>query len=108
MKVFVYLILTATCLPFFLVGAFETYSVARELQTNARAVGTVTGNAYLIMNSDGVISGAYQPIVEFTNLSGAKTDFTDPIGSLPADYEPGATVEVVFEPDKPRNARIYS
>jgi hypothetical protein len=108
MKVFVYLILSVTCLPFFAVGAFETYSTARELQSNARVVGTVTGNVYSTTNNDGVVSGAYHPAVEFTDLSGAKARFTDRIGSLPADYELGMSVEVIFEPDKPQNARIYS
>lgn len=108
MKIFVYLILAAVCLPFFAVGAFEMYSAARELQSNACAVGTVTGNVYSLTNNDGVVSGTYQPTVEFINLSGAKTIFTDRIASLPADYEPGAAVEVVFDSDKPENARVYS
>jgi hypothetical protein len=108
MKLFVYLILSLICLPFFAVGTFEMYSAVRELESNARTIGTVTGNVYSTTNFDGTISGAYHPTVEFTNLSGSKTSFTDAVGSFPADYESGAQIEVYFEPNKPHNARIYS
>ena len=108
MKLFVFVILVCICLPFVGAGLHEVYKARRELDSFGRAVGRVTGNTYSQTNIDGNVSGAYHPVVEFTDKNGDKKRFTDGIGSLPPDYEAGAEVEVVFDPEMPDKARIYS
>ena len=108
MKLFISVILAFTCLPFLGVGLYEVYESKRELDASLRSVGRVTGNSYSQINIDGNLSGAYHPVVEFTDARGDKIRFTDGIGSLPADYEIGAAVEVVYNQETPDKARIYS
>ena len=108
MKIFVWIILALTCLPFLGIGLYETFENVSELRGFGRAAGTVVGNTYSQTNIDGNLAGAYQPVVEFIAPGGEKIRFTDGVGSLPADYEIGAPVEVLFNPEKPQDARLYS
>ncbi|HEY8560442.1 MAG TPA: DUF3592 domain-containing protein [Pyrinomonadaceae bacterium] len=108
MKTFIFIVLSVCCLPFAGVGLYEIYEIEREAASSAHAVGTVSGNSYQQTNIDGNVSGAYHPVVEFTGANGEKIRFTDGVGSLPQDYEPGAAVEVVYSRQQPEKARIYS
>ena len=108
MKLFVSIILACMCLPFLGVGLYEVYESKRELDSFQHTVGRVTGNTYSQTNIDGNVSGAYHPEVEFADANGKKIRFTDGIGSLPPDYETGAEVEVIFNPEAPEKARLYS
>ena len=108
MKKIVSIFLAFTCLPFVCVGLYEGFQNKRELDAYAHTTGIVTGNAYSLTNTDGNVSGAYHPVVEFTDIRGNKLKFTDGIGSLPPDYETGSQVEVVFDAENSQNARIHS
>jgi len=67
----------------------------------------VVDNAYIVTNDNGTESGAYYPVVEFT-VAEDRVRFQDGVGSLPPDYEEGEAVEVLYERDNPREARIRS
>lgn len=108
MKTFFGAIILLICLPFLAVGIYESGEAYAQLQTFSRAVGIVRGNSYLTTTSDVVVSGAYHPNIEFIDQTGEKNSFTDGIGSLPADYETGESVEVIYDSQNPLNARIYS
>ncbi len=54
------------------------------------------------------IETTYKPVVEFTTAAGQQITFTDPVGTSPPAYKPGDTVDVVYAPDQPQGAKIYS
>lgn len=96
------------CLTFFLVGLYEAYEGYRDLRSHSNTIGIVTENSYQVTTQDGYPSGSHHPVVEFQDADGNKRVFTDGIGSLPPDYEPGTKIEVVYDPAATEKARIYS
>lgn len=95
--------------PFLGIGLYEAYQNWQKINAYTQTSGTVVGNSYATTNDGGNISGAYYPVVEFKPEGTAETvRFTDGIGSLPPDYEPGAKVRVIYRPDNPKEARLYS
>ncbi len=54
------------------------------------------------------IDTTFKPVVEFTTSAGKQVAFTDSVGESPAAYKPGDTVDVVYAPDNPEGAKIYS
>jgi hypothetical protein len=50
----------------------------------------------------------YHPGVQFVPADGPAVVFTDTVGGNPAGYKPGDTVDVVYPPGNPSDARIYS
>jgi hypothetical protein len=54
------------------------------------------------------IGTTYQPVVKFTTAAGQQITFTDSVGSSPPSHKPGDTVDVVYAPDHPDGAKIYS
>lgn len=96
------------CLPFFGVGLYEAYRSRQQLSGFRRAEGRVVDNSYATINDNGTITGAYHPVVEFRPAGGSPVRFTDGIGSLPPDYEVGAQVPVIYNPENHREARIYT
>jgi hypothetical protein len=101
------LILAIAGFPFTAVGLYELYAAREDVRGLAPARGRVIGNAYLMVTNEGQTSGAYHPIVAFED-GGERRSFTDGVGSLPPDYEVGAEVEVLYDPDDPKAARIDS
>lgn len=103
------LIISAICgLPFVGVGLHEVYQSSREIENFAHASGTVVGNSYATVMNDGNVSGVYLPIIEFVLPDKGKIRFTDKVGSLPPDYEVGASVEIIYNVENPADARINS
>ncbi|MBI5715814.1 MAG: DUF3592 domain-containing protein [Chloroflexi bacterium] len=102
------LVLLLICVPFISIGAYETISTQQQLNTFVAARGTVVDNSYYTTETDGVTSGAYKPVIEFTAADGEKIRFTDSIGSEPPDYEVGDPVDVVYNPKNVKEARINS
>jgi Protein of unknown function (DUF3592) len=94
--------------PFLGVGLFEAYKNLEERKQFVVVSGTVVGNSYSTTNDEGVVSGAYYPQVEFETLQGLKVRFTDGAGSLPADYDIGDRVKVLYNPRNAKEARISS
>ena len=91
--------------PFILIGGTEVWQAWQQLHNYPTVPGTVIANDYRADDDSG---GAYYPVVTFTPLDGPTVRFTDGIGSLPPDYAPGATVEVVYNPRHIQEARIKS
>ena len=81
------------------------YSTQGFLERAVAASGSVVKLARTI-DSDG--DDTYAPVVSFHLKSGPLQTFTSSISSRPASYQPGETVEVLYDPAKPSDARIRS
>ena len=108
MKSLIILIAAVCGLPFVGIGFQEAYRSNREIENFVHVSGTVVGNSYASVFNDGNESGVYLPVIEFVTLNERKTRFTDQVGSLPPDYEIGASVEIIYNPENPSVARINS
>ncbi len=93
-------------LPFLSIGLFESYKNAVIIQTFTHKTGTIVENSYSTVLVDGVLSGAYHPVVEFFNEDNQKMRFTEGIGSLPPDFEIGEKVNILFNPQDSSDVRI--
>jgi hypothetical protein len=82
--------------------------VQGAINRSTEVLGTVVGNSYSTTNDGGTESGAYYPVVEFTGSDGQTVRFTDGAGSLPPDYQIGARVPVLYDPESNPPARIRS
>ena len=94
--------------PFLGVGLYEAYKAQHKLNSFVHTQGIVVDNFYSTTNDNGTVSGAYQPVVEFKLADGKSVRFTDGVGSLPPDYEVGSQVDVVYNPQNPKEANINS
>jgi hypothetical protein len=92
-------------LPFFAIGVSESYKVIEMEKEYIATEGKVIGNDYHAFAESGA---AYRPIVEFQTKTGEKIQFTDAIGSFPADYQENETVQVLYKSDRPDTAQIKS
>ena len=70
----------------------------------ARARGKVTD---LVESRSNDGSGTWHPVVSF-DVRGESFTFQSKFGSRPAPYDIGDAVDVLYDPDDPRNARIDS
>jgi hypothetical protein len=50
-------------------------------------------------------SASYVPVVEFQTSDGEVVRFTDGIGTFPPEYEVGAEVSVLYDPENVHSAR---
>ena len=57
-------------------------------------------------DSDGNRSVTYYPVVQYRLPSGGTRQFRSSTGSNPPSYRQGQEVEVLYQPDNPRDARI--
>jgi hypothetical protein len=93
--------------PFLVLGLHEAATTRRQLDTFSTARGTVVGNTYQEGGGeDG--SGAYYPVVEFKPEDARPVRFSDGVGTLPPDYDLGASVVVLYDRQNPNDARIHS
>mgnify|MGYP006188413307 CR=1 FL=1 len=90
-----------------LVGAFFLFSSTNTFLDEAvSARGTVVD---LIRSSGSSDSGpTYAPVVQFTTSSGQAIEFTSSVSSNPPSYSPGESVEVLYLPNQPHNAKMSS
>jgi hypothetical protein len=52
--------------------------------------------------------GTYYPVVQFQLPNGERVRFEGQVGSAPPAYQEGQRVEVLYNPEQPRSARIRS
>lgn len=90
--------------PFLLIGLSEVYGVVQQERNWISAPGTVVDNV-MIARATGA---AYSPVVEFRTMEGETVRFTDDVGTVPPDYEVGAKVKVLYDPDDVHNAQLVS
>ena len=83
-------------------GIFAYRSNQQFLQSSLKSTGTVTG-LDLKHSSD---SSSYHPVVQFRTLKNQVINFTSSVGSNPASYQVGETVEVNYDPTNPNSAKI--
>jgi hypothetical protein len=78
---------------------FRTRSfIGRSLQAQA----TVTQMVYS-SSSDG---GGYSPVFRFRTLEGQEVEVAENLSSNPPQFKVGQTIEVLYDPQNPHNARI--
>jgi hypothetical protein len=94
--------------PFVAVGACEAVKTSNELAAQVRTEGTVVDNRLVTDRRDGNDEHAYLPVVEYVDGSGKAARFTDPVGSLPADYAVGERVPIAVDPRDASRSRITS
>lgn len=94
--------------PFVAVGVGEGLKTESELRQSRSTRGTIVDNRLVAEQRDGVEEHAYQPVVEYRDESGAARRFTDAVGSLPADYAVGESVDIAYARDGEARPRILS
>jgi len=55
-------------------------------------------------NSDG--GGGYSPVYQFRAINGQMITVQDSLSSSPPMFETGQTIDVLYDPENPQNARI--
>jgi hypothetical protein len=90
--------------PFLLIGLSEVYKVVQLERSWVSARGAVVDNV-VVARATG---GSYAPVVDFQTMEAGTVRFTDGVGSIPPDYEVGAEVKVLYDPDDVHNAQIVS
>jgi hypothetical protein len=90
--------------PFLLIGLSQVYRVVQLERGWVSARGTVVDNVVVAFAS----GASYAPVVDFRTLGGETVRFTDGVGSVPPEYEVGAEVKVLYDPDDVHNARVAS
>ena len=108
MKSLIFVIAAFCGLPFLGIGLQEAYRNNRQIENFAHAPGTVVGNSYATVFNDGNVSGVYLPVIEFVLPDKRMIRFTDQVGSFPPDYEIGASLEIIYNPENPADVRVNS
>lgn len=105
------LIILAVALPFLIIGLVEVHKARVMVQEFVTASGTLIDNEYRSHTDpedSARVYWAYYPVVSFTTAQGYLYIFTDGEGSDPPTYKVGEAVEVLYNPDDPRDATIHS
>jgi hypothetical protein len=90
--------------PFLLIGLSEVYRVEQLERSWVSTRGTVVDNVVVAFAT----GASYAPVVDFRTLEGETVRFADGVGSIPPDYEVGADVKVLYDPDDVHSARVAS
>jgi hypothetical protein len=90
--------------PFLLIGLSEVYKVVQLERSWVSARGTVVDNMVVAFAS----GASYAPVVDFRTLEGETVRFTDGVGTIPPDYEVGAEVKVLYDPNDAHSGRVAS
>ena len=91
-------------LPLIWIGVSAIKNTIIEQNTTKKVRASVKGN----LCQTGAGGTVCQAEVEFIHLSGQTIRFTDSVGAYPADYQPGDSVWVYYNPTKPHEAYIYT
>ena len=90
--------------PFLLIGLSEVYRVVQLERSWVSTHGTVVDNV-VVARATGA---SYTPVVDFRTMEAGMVRFTDGVGTIPPDYEVGAEVKVLYDPDDVHSARVVS
>jgi Protein of unknown function (DUF3592) len=89
------------------VGAVVALFTARFIAGAERADGTVVD---LVLSDSGDDEDdqdvVYRPVVRFTTAEGRAVEFVSSLGSSPPSHSKGDSVEVLYDPDDPNDARL--
>ncbi len=80
----------------------------QQIATMVKAQGTVVEVVSRTKLRDGERKTLFYPIVEFRTANDEAVRFEDAMGSNPATYRVGDTVEVLYDPQTPQSAMIDS
>ena len=84
-------------------GAIAFVHTERFVSGSERATGTVIDLSSRT-DSDGDVM--YHPVVRFTTAEGRTVQFVSGTGSSPASQSEGDSVEVLYDPDDPQDAKL--
>lgn len=90
--------------PFLLLGLSQVYKVVQLERSWISAPGTVVDNMTVAFAT----GASYAPVVDFRTMEGETVRFTDGVGTIPPDYEVGAKVKVLYDPNDVHNAQVVS
>ena len=90
--------------PFLLIGLSQVYGVVQLERSWVSTRGTVVDNV-VVARATGA---SYSPVVDFRTMEGETVRFTDSTGTIPPDYEIGAEVKVLYDPDDVHSAQVVS
>lgn len=91
-----------------LVAAGYSYLHTREFVASAVAAdGVVIANVWSTSSGRNRSAAAY-PRVRFRTAAGREVTFVSGVGTNPPSYRAGESVEVLYDPGDPANARIHS
>ena len=86
-----------------LVGAFMSYKSSSEFLEEAVSTHGMVVEMTKSRSSDSI---SFYPVVEFAANDGQKFEFTSNVGSNPPSYSLGETVEVLYLPTNPQEAKL--
>ncbi|MBI3535631.1 MAG: DUF3592 domain-containing protein [Deltaproteobacteria bacterium] len=94
----------------FLIGTGYGYQHTKKfIATSLQAQGKVIElSRHATYDNHNRSAPVYYPVIEFTLPNGKKTEFISNTGSNPPDYEVGDSVTIIYDPAKPRQAKINS
>ena len=82
-------------------AAFAWLHTRRFVAGAVPAFGEVVG---LYEHTDDGVS--YSPVIRFSGPGGRAVEFTDNVASNPPGYSVGDRVKILYDPDRPRRARV--
>jgi len=88
-----------------LVGAVFAYRGTTSFLATAQSA---TGEVIDLLRARSSDSTTYKPMVRFVTASGQPVEFVSSVGANPPSYARGETVEVLYTPEAPQDARIKS
>lgn len=103
MKKIVYGIIFLCVSPFLFIGLYGLYSTHQSKKNLIETEGTVVGNVLTIFGD-----ATYAPAIKFSTQDSTEIIFTGSVGANPPMYEIGEKVDVLYDSNKPQEARIKS
>jgi hypothetical protein len=104
-------IFTGVAILMLLIAGISSVNNIRKINREESAPGRVTDvkmERSYVNEEDRVVEEFYYPVVEFTASDGRRRNIQLSEGSSPPSYEVGDEVTVLYEPDRPIDARIKS
>jgi hypothetical protein len=104
-------IFTGVAILMLLIAGISSVNNIRKINREESAPGRVTDvkmERSYVNEEDRVAEELYYPAVEFTATAGRRRNIQLSEGSSPPSYEVGDEVTVLYEPDRPIDARIKS
>lgn len=86
-----------------LIGVFLFIRTRIFMNTAQEVKGTVVR---MVWSSDSEGGGGYSPVYQFRTIEGRVIEKQDSLSSNPPMFKEGQTIDVLYEPANPQNARI--